>query len=91
MSSLERLKTWQRGHVHAFPFEEMDPKRLPRTHQTFDDAKMAYETKNTVKVVKGPYWLSQLKSYDLIRSTGIDYMHSAVRSDAPSDASMIFH
>ena len=41
-----------------------------------DDAKMAYETKNTVKGMKGPCWLSQFKSYDLICSTGIDHMHS---------------
>ena len=76
VSSLERLKMGQRRHVHAFPFQEMDPKGPPHTHQTFaDDAKMAYETKTTVK---GPCWLSQFKNYDLIRSTGIDYMHSAL-------------
>lgn len=73
------VKTGERGHVYAFPFQEMDPKGPPRMNEKFDDdAKIAYETKTTVRGVKGPCWLSQLKSYDLLRSTGVDYMHSVL-------------
>ncbi|XP_056462598.1 uncharacterized protein LOC130402460 [Gadus chalcogrammus] len=75
----ETVKTGERGHVHAFPFITEDPKGPPRTDEGFDlDAKIADDTKTTVKGVKGPCALRKLKSYKLIQGTGIDYMHSAL-------------
>lgn len=75
----QTVKTGERGHVHAFPFQEADPKGPPRTHKRYlDDAKSAYDTKSIVHGVKGPTWLSRLGSYDLISGTGIDYMHSVL-------------
>lgn len=40
------VKTGERGRVHAFSFQEMDPKGPPCTNERFaDDAKIANETK----------------------------------------------
>ncbi|KAK7880001.1 hypothetical protein WMY93_033332 [Mugilogobius chulae] len=75
----ETVKTGERGHVHAFPYQHGDPKGPLRTNEKFAlDMKNANDTKTTVKGVKGPCWLSKLKSYDLIKGTAIDYMHSVL-------------
>ncbi|XP_033472879.2 uncharacterized protein LOC117251031 [Epinephelus lanceolatus] len=75
----ETVKTGERGHVHAFPYQHRDPKGPLRTNEKFVlDMKIANETKTTVKGVKGPCWLSKLKSYNLIKGTAIDYMHSVL-------------
>ena len=75
----QTVKTGERGHVHAFPFQKTDPKGPPRTHKGFvDNAKMAYDSNSIVRGVKGPTFLSRLKSYDLVLGTGIDYMHSVL-------------
>ncbi len=75
----QTVKTAERGHVHAFPFQETAPKGPARTHNGFvNNAKMAFDTKSTVKGVKGPTCLSRLKNYDLVLGTGIDYMHAAL-------------
>lgn len=31
----QTVKTGERGHVHAFPFQKADPKGPPRTHKGF--------------------------------------------------------
>lgn len=73
------VKTGERGHVHTFPFQNTDPKGPSRTHKKFvDNAKMAYDSNSIVHGVKGPTFLSRLKSYDLVLGTGIDYMHSVL-------------
>lgn len=75
----QTVKTGERGHVHAFPFQKTDPKGPPRTHKGFVDyAKMAYDSNSVVRGVKGPTFLSRLTSYDLVLGTGIDYMHSVL-------------
>ena len=75
----QTVKTGERGHVHAFPFQEADPKGPPRTHKGFvDNAKLAYDSKSIAHGVKGPTCLSRLKNYDLVLGTGIDYMHSVL-------------
>ncbi|KAL7404230.1 hypothetical protein ABVT39_011719 [Epinephelus coioides] len=75
----ETVKTGERGHVHAFPYQHRDPKGPLRTNEKFAlDMKIANETKTTVKGVKGPCWLSKLKSYNLTKGTAIDYMHSVL-------------
>ncbi|XP_041916006.1 uncharacterized protein LOC121680620 isoform X3 [Alosa sapidissima] len=75
----ETVRTGERGHVHAFPYQHGDPKGPLRTNEKFAfDMKIANETKTTVKGVKGPCWLSKLKGYNLIKGTGIDYMHSVL-------------
>lgn len=75
----QTVKTGERGHVHAFPFQKTDPKGPPRTHKGFvDNAKMAYDSNSIVRGVKGSSFLSRLKSYDLVLGTGIDYMHSVL-------------
>lgn len=73
------VRTGERGHVHAFPYQHGDPKGPLRSHEKFVfDMKIADETKTTVKGVKSPCWLGKLKSYNLIKGTAIDYMHSVL-------------
>ena len=80
----QTVKTGERGHVHAFPFQEADPKGPPRTHKGFvDNAKLAYDSKSIVHGVKGPTCLSRLKNDDLVLGTGIDYMHSVLLGVMP--------
>lgn len=75
----QTVKTGERGHIHAFPFQEADPKGPPRTHKGFvDNAKLAYDSKSIVNGVKGPTCLSRLKKHYLVLGTGIDYMHSVM-------------
>lgn len=75
----ETVKTGERGHVHAFPYQHRDPKGPLRTNEKFAlDMKISNETKTPVKGVKGPCWLSKLKCYNLIKGTAIDYMHSVL-------------
>ncbi|KAM3613128.1 uncharacterized protein V6R79_020974 [Siganus canaliculatus] len=75
----QTVKTGEKGHVHAFPFQGADPKGPPRTHKGMvDDAKMAFDSKSIVHGIKGPTFLSKLKSFDLVLGTGIDYMHSVL-------------
>ncbi|XP_070408783.1 uncharacterized protein [Nothobranchius furzeri] len=75
----ETVKTGERGHVHVFPFQHRDPKEPLRTNEKFAlDMKTAKETNTTIKGVKGPCWLSNLKSYNLVKGTAIDYMHSVL-------------
>lgn len=75
----ETVRTGERGHVHAFPYQHRDPKGPLCTNEKFAfDMKIANETKTTIKGVKGPCWLSKLKSYNLIRGTAIYYMHSVL-------------
>lgn len=65
--------------MHAFPFQQDNPKGPQRTHdKLIDDAKSAFETQSTVHGVKGPTWLSKLESFDLIRGNAVDYMHSVL-------------
>lgn len=65
--------------MHAFPFQQDNPKGPQYTHdKLIDDAKSAFDTQSTVHGVKGPTWLSKLESFDLIRGNAVDYMHSVL-------------
>jgi hypothetical protein len=65
--------------VLSFPFSQENPKGPERTHQdTIEDAKQAMLTKKPCYGVKGPSWLAGLEHYDIIKGTGIDYMHAVL-------------
>ena len=68
------VKTIKGGHVHAFPFNNNDPKGPKRTHTgTLEDSHEATQLKaGNVNGIKGPSWFGGLQYYDI---TGIDYMH----------------
>lgn len=71
------VKTSKGGHVHAFPFNDDDPKGPKRTHTgTLEDSRQATQLKvGNVNGIKGPSWFGGLQYYDIIEGTGIDYMH----------------
>lgn len=72
----QTVKTGEKGHVHAFPFQPDNPKGPSRTHNNFiEHAMVAYESDSIIQGVKGPTYLGRLKTYDLVLSTGIDYIH----------------
>jgi hypothetical protein len=65
--------------VLSFPFSQENPKGPERTHQdTIEDAKQAMLMKQPCYGVKGPSWLAGLEHYDIIKGTGIDYMHAVL-------------
>ena len=67
------VKTGQRGHARAFPFNEEDPKGPLRTNElTLQHARYV------VNGVKGFSWLSILQHHDIVRGTAIDYMHGVL-------------
>ena len=75
----ESVRTDKGGTVLSFPFSQNNPKGPPRTHQgNIEDAKEAVLMKKPCDGVKGPSWLASLKHYDIIKGTGIDYMHAVL-------------
>ena len=79
------VKTGQRGHARAFPFNEEDPQGPLRTKElTLQHAKealkqqMAGKSRYVVNGVKGFSWLSILQHHDIVRGTAIDYMHGVL-------------
>ena len=79
------VKTGQRGHARAFPFNEEDPKGPLRTNElALRDAKealrqqMAGKSRYVVNGVKGFSWLNILRYCDIVRGTAIDYMHGVL-------------
>ena len=75
----ESVRTEKGGTVLTFPFKNDDPKGPERTHQeTIEDAKQAVIDDKPCYGIKGPSWLAGLKHYDIIKGTGIDYMHAVL-------------
>ena len=73
------MRTDKGGTVLSFPFSQNNPKGPERTHQsTIEDAEQAVLTNKPCNGVKGPSWLAGLKHYDIIKGTGIDYMHAVL-------------
>lgn len=75
------VRVGERGHVHAFPFQE-DYKGPPRTKENaIQDGILSASggsRKSHVRGVKGLCWLSRLKYFDHVRGIGIDYMHGVL-------------
>lgn len=72
----QTVKVSARGHVHAFPFVQLDPVGPKRTHlETLQDADRAVKAGVAINGIKGPSWFAGLSSYDIIKGSGIDYMH----------------
>jgi hypothetical protein len=75
----ESVRTDKGGTVLSFPFSQENPKGPEHTHQgTIEDAKQAMLTKQPCHGAKGPSWLAGLEHYDIIKGTGIDYMHAVL-------------
>lgn len=72
----ETTKT-ARGHVHTYPFVAANPTGPIRTVENVKaDAKAALEKLSTQNGIKPPgSCLLSLSKYDVVRGTGIDYMH----------------
>ncbi|XP_033726096.1 uncharacterized protein LOC117315808 [Pecten maximus] len=83
MSPGESVKTSERGHTHAYPFDKSTATGHgeTRTHQMLvEQGTAAEQDRLTGKVgntfgVKGLTWFSFLPKFDMVRGVGIDYMH----------------
>lgn len=70
----KNIKIGKSGHTHVYPFET---NISLRTHEhTKECAKQAKDSGQAVHGVKGLSWFSTLPTFDLIRGTMIDYMHT---------------
>lgn len=66
------------GHTWVYPYNVENPCGPKRTTERFHEcAKQAYYSGKVVEGVKGPNFLS-LTGFDLVRGTGIDYMHTVL-------------
>jgi len=70
--------TSARGRTHVYPYQTTEQtghgeKRSSDKHAT--DAKKALQNRQVENGVKGSSWLMTLSHYDIIKGTGIDYMH----------------
>ncbi|XP_028417094.1 uncharacterized protein LOC114541355 [Dendronephthya gigantea] len=75
----ETFRTEKGGIVHSYPFKQDNPKGPERTHEeTLEHAKQAVTDGKPCNGIKGPSWLAGLKHYDIIKGTGIDYMHAVL-------------
>ena len=66
------------GHTHVYPYQASKAsghgsKRSSSTHNS--DVTKAQQENSIVNGVKGTSWLMRLSHYDIIKGTGIDYMH----------------
>ena len=68
-----------KGHVTTFPFED-SLNATSRTKENFMDEK-AVDEECVSNGIKGPSWLARLESYDIIKGTGVDYMHCVLLGD----------
>lgn len=81
------VKTSERGHTHAYPFNRKNPEKgfeSERTHkQTMENARQAHESKmmnsySPVCGVKGYSWFMFIPGFNIIDGVAIDYMHGAL-------------
>ncbi len=72
-------RTEKGGNVHIFPFQHLDPAGPARTHRDCArDAIQATREGKRVNGLNGPSFLLDLKYYDFVHGTGIDYMHGVL-------------
>lgn len=68
-----------RSHTHVYPYIPENPTGpLRSSEQMAEDVRYYMETGNTRNGVLGPAWFGCLKYFDLVRGTGIDYMHGCL-------------
>jgi hypothetical protein len=68
-----------RGHTRVFPINENDVAGPCRSQEEMImHSGQALVSGKPVKGVKGPSWFSTLKCHDIVRGTGIDYMHGVL-------------
>ena len=86
--------TWNtsaRGHVHVYLYNVSDPSGPKRTKfQHSRDVKRVVNENNTVNGIKGPSWMMNLRKYDIIAGTAIDYMHCVLLGVVKSLLSLWF-
>lgn len=65
-----------KGRCQVFPFKFEDPVGPERTHEdSLNMAKQAVTSGKAEFGIKGPCWLTSLRSYDFVIGNCIDYMH----------------
>ncbi len=75
----ESYKIGDRGHCHIFPFSKENAEGPSReANSIVDKAIQATADKKPVQGIKGPSFLMGLRSYDYVKSFGIDYMHGVL-------------
>ena len=72
----EQMRTGERGSVHIYPYNHVNPNGPLRTAEGTDEhSREAIATGNPVFGVKGPSWLSVVPGYNVIEGDTVDYMH----------------
>lgn len=75
----QNVRTVSGGNVRVFPYKEEDPTGPKRNHMDcLKNANTALETGKTVAGIKGPSFLMLCSSFDYVKGTAIDYMHSVL-------------
>ena len=78
----QTFKTQKGGSVRIFPYDASKPQFEARAfEQNVQNAISATENKKVSQGIKGPSFLSflmTLKSYDIVKSNAIDYMHGVL-------------
>ena len=79
----ETVKTSERGHTHAYPFNRDSPDGCgdKRTHAMFEEfGKEAEDNRKNGKTankfgVRGLSWFLYVPKFDIVRGVAVDYMH----------------